>query len=146
VSATFRVIADELVAALDGASFSLAISPGLSRLAERNLPTMSSLAVTVVRQSLELQAGDRGGDLADYRLNVVIEKRIDRRQTEAVAIDPLEDLAEEILDFVSGTALATGGAPVSCEMDPVYDPEQLWEKHVFVSVISPTYRLLRDQP
>jgi len=145
-AATFRTIADELVAALDGASFSQAISPGLSRLADRTPQDLETLAVTVVRQAITLTEGDRGGDLADYRLNIVLEKKVSRRDAEAVAIDPLEDLAEEILDFVSAADLDTPGPPVACEQDPIFDPETLKTKHIFLSVITPTYRHLRTQP
>ena len=146
MSATFRTIADELVAALAGATFSQSISPSLTRLADRSLPDLATLSIAVVRQSVTLLPGDRAGAMANYRLNVVIEKKIDRQATEATAIDPLEDLAEEILDFIQGTALTTVDAPIACEHDPIYDPDALRERHTFASVISPTYALLRTQP
>jgi hypothetical protein len=146
MSAVFRTIADELVAALAGASFSIQISPATSWQTELNLAALSTLTVAVIRQALALEPGDRAGDLADYRLNVMVAKRIDPRQSEAQTLDPLEDMADEILDFVAGTALATAGKPVKCEQEQIFDPKALQEKHVFLSVITPTYRLLRTQP
>lgn len=142
-------IADAVVAELNDTAFSLPFTAVRAYRPVYELPEMSELHVTVVPRGVVISRSDRASHQQDYRVDVAVQKRLGA--VEAVAMDPLMDLVEELCDHFKGLVLAApDGLPayrqascVGIENEPVYAPEHLEEMRQFTSVITVTFRTWR---
>ena len=107
------------------------------------LPEMKTLHVTVVPRALEMQTSSRTLVQHDYGVDVAVQKKFE--SDEAVELDPLMALVEEIIDFFRLRRLEAvpGAAWIETENSPVYSQEHMQKFRQFTSVIALTFRVLR---
>ena len=107
------------------------------------LPEMQQLHVTVVPNGVTVHPAGRGLIQHDYAVDVAVQKKFDTN--EAVELDPLMALVEEIADFFRLRRL--GAAPdavwAKTENSPVYSQEHMEQFRQFTSVVTLTFRVLR---
>jgi len=107
------------------------------------LPEMKTLHVTVVSRGVEMQVSSRTLVQHDYGIDVAVQKKFDT--DEAVELDPLMALVEEIADFFRLRRLeaAPEAAWIKTENNPVYSQEHMEQFRQFTSVVTLTFRVLR---
>lgn len=101
------------------------------------------ILVTVVPSNISRvpRESTRGGDQWQYDIDIGVQKRFD--QLENVDLDPLTDLAEEIMDYVNGLSLDSSDASlVDIQNDPVFAPDHI-SQQVFTSIVTATYAVRR---
>ena len=141
-------IADAVVAALNGAHLSQAVSAERYYLPEFDLPEMDQLHVSVVPAELDEEIADRTRDRAEYKIHVAVQKRVTKQDPsglDTAAIDGLMRLVEEIDDLFRHKPLL--GYPeahwTKTENKPIYDPKHLKEHGQFTSLLVFTFRVAR---
>ncbi len=136
-------IADAVVTALSGGSFSQPVSAERHYRPLFDLEDMQTLHVTVVPKGVTVAAGSRGASAHEYEVDVAVQQKL--QTADAAEIDPLMDLVEEIGDFFRSTRLASypDAAWVRTEHAPVYAPEHMDELRQFTSVLTLTFRTMR---
>jgi len=107
------------------------------------LPEMKTLHVTVVPQGVDMQVSSRTLVQHDYGIDVAVQKKFEA--DDAVELDPLMALVEEIADFFRLRRLDAVPAAiwVKTENKPVYSQEHMQQFRQFTSVITLTFRVLR---
>ena len=107
------------------------------------LPDMKTLRVTVVPQGVEMQVLSRTLVQHDYGIDVAVQKKFEA--DDAVELDPLMALVEEISDFFRLRRLDAVSAAIwtRTENKPVYSQEHMQQFRQFTSVITLTFRVLR---
>ena len=107
------------------------------------LPEMKTLHVTVVPRGVEMAVSSRSLVQHDYGVDVAVQKKFDT--DEAVELDPLMALVEEIADFFRLRRLTAvpGAAWAKTENSPVYSQEHMEQFRQFTSVATLTFRVLR---
>lgn len=129
-------IADAMVVALNGASFTQAFTAVRSFRPRYTMPELATLRVTVVPKSRTQEQLTRTSNREDIEIDVGIQKQVGADDS---AIADLLDLADEIIDFVDRNEI--GGAKwLGVTNDPVYDPVRINEDNVFFTVL--TFRML----
>jgi hypothetical protein len=139
------IVADDVVSALNGGTFSVEFTAERVYRIQLNLETMGdSLYVHVVPRSREIESLTRSGTQRE----IVVDVAIRQHMAEGAGnddLDALMNLAQEIADFFgpAGTAKLDGGAAwLRTEHEPLFDPPHLDQANVFFSVISFTFKLL----
>jgi len=133
-------IADSIVTALNGESFSMAFAAVRAYRPLYELKDLASLHVTVVPKALELSGATRGLIQNDVQIDIGVQQKLDSVEDEAEDTDTLMGLVEEVADFIQSTGSFGGATVVSVANDPIYAPEHLDELRVFTSVITVTLR------
>jgi len=107
------------------------------------LPEMKTLHVTVAPHGVEMQVSSRSLVQHDCGVDVAVQKKFDT--AEAVELDPLMALVEEIADFFRLRRLeaAPDAVWVKTENSPVYSQEHMEQFRQFTSVVTLTFRVLR---
>ena len=106
------------------------------------LPEMTTLHVTVVPHSLEMQASGRSMVQHDYGIDVAVQKKFEKDQP--AELDPLMTLVEEIIDFFRLRRLESLNAVcVRASNEPVYSQEHMEQFRQFTSVVTLTFRVIR---
>ena len=107
------------------------------------LPEMKTLHVTVVPRGVEMQVSSRTLVQHDYGIDVAVQKKFEA--DDAVELDPLMALVEEISDFFRLRRLDAVSAAIwtRTENKPVYSQEHMQQFRQFTSVITLTFRVLR---
>ena len=107
------------------------------------LPEMKTLHVTVVPRGVDMQVSARTLVQHDYGIDVAVQKKFEA--DDAVELDPLMALVEEIADFFRLRRLDAVPAAiwVKTENKPVYSQEHMQQFRQFTSVITLTFRVLR---
>ena len=95
--ATFTDIAEAVKDELNGHDFSQEFEAVRLYQPLFELPEMKTLRVTVVPRGVEMQVSSRSLVQHDYQVDVAVQKKFDT--DEAVELDPLMALVEEIADF-----------------------------------------------
>lgn len=136
-------VADAVVAALNGATFSQPVSAVRSYLPQFELAEMDELHVTVVPKAVEIAGASRGSAAYDYKIDVAVQKRF--QTGDAAELDPLLHLVEEIADHFRLKRLEgyPGAAWTKTEYAALYAPEHMENLRQFTSVVTLTFRVLR---
>lgn len=149
MSADSVTIAEAMVTALNGGSFSLSFMAERSYVPVRRLEDLGTLRVTVVPSGRELEILDRSRRaMVSHSIDVGVQQRIGTgTMTEAqilAACDPLAALVEEISDFLQYAPLAvTDAVCTEVRNAPIYSPQHIDERRVFTSVLTFVYQLPR---
>jgi hypothetical protein len=140
--ATIIQIADAVVAQLNAAAFSQALTATRHYAPSFKLPDMKELHVTVVPRAISSTSLDRSRDTFSYEVDVAVQKKTDGEQ---LALDALMTLVEEIADRFRAEPLASfpGARCMDVKNAPVFSPEHLDEFRQFTSVLILTFRLVR---
>ena len=147
-SATAIQIADAVVAALNGAGLSQPVTAVRYYLPEFDSKEMDQLHVSVVPAELDEEIADRTRDRAEYKIHVAVQQRVSKQDPpglDTAAIDGLMQLVEEIDDLFRHKPLAGLDAAhwTKTENKPIYDPKQLKDNSLFVSLLALTFRTVR---
>lgn len=134
-------IADAVVAALNGGTFSQPVAAERHYQPKFELSEMTDLKVSVVPRGLLSKTLDRGRDSFDYQIDLAVQQKTDMTPA---ALDALMGLVEEIADRFRRQPLSgTDARCVEVENDPVYSPEHLESLRQFTSVLTLTFRVPR---
>lgn len=132
-------IADAVVDALNGYSFSETFTAVRSFRPRYDLTELATLRVTVVPKSRTQEQLTRTSNREDIEIDVGIQKQV---STDDGAVEDLMELADEIVDFMDRNEV--GGAKwMGMTNDPIYDPTYLTEKNVFFTVLTFKMMLVR---
>ena len=132
-------IADAVVDALNGYSFSETFTAVRSFRPRYDLTELATLLVTVVPKSRTQEQLTRTSNREDIEIDVGIQKQV---STDDGAVEDLMELADEIVDFMDRNEV--GGAKwMGMTNDPIYDPTYLTEKNVFFTVLTFKMMLVR---
>ena len=139
-------LAEALVEALNGGSFSQEFTARRYYRPVFDLAEMQELHVSVVPKALQIAAAGRDRNQHDYEIDVAVQKKVADAEGEASAeVDALMTLVEEIADHLRFKRLKgyPGAAWVRTQNDPIYAAEHLEQMRQFTSVLTVTYRVLR---
>lgn len=133
-------IAEAVVASLNAGSFDPPLGAQRRYLPKFDLPDLAELKVSVVPKSVTITNATRTSSHFDYAVYVGIEKKV----ASDVEIDALVNLVEQIADHLRHNRSLTPTALfVSIANEPVWALEKLDREHVFVGVLTATYRVCR---
>jgi len=151
VTADLLVVADAVVAALVGHTFSAPYNTPLPAtrmyIPAYTLQDVATLKVPVVPRGVTTTVASRGKmQELDFRIDVSVIQQVP--DTSNATVDPLMALVQEINDFLLVTTLATGvgmvrPTSISIANEPHYDDDRLEAMSVFQSVLSVTWRGFR---
>ncbi len=141
-------IADAMVAVLNGATLSQPLTAKRYYLPEFELKEMDTLHVSVVPAELDEEIADRSRDRSEYKIHVAVQKRVAKQGSPGIdsdAIDELMALVQEIDDLLRHKPLAGYEQAhwMKTENKPIYDPKQLKENGLFVSLLAFTFHVVR---
>ena len=145
MASIITTIADAVVAAMNGAIFSRAFTAQRSYLPIFDLKDMVDLHVTVVPKGVSTEASSRNASQEEYQIDVAVQQKVDSLQAES--IDPLMALVQEIVDFWRLRRVTVGAVPAACVKAanlPVYAPEHLSQLQQFTSIVTLTFRMVRQ--
>lgn len=106
-----------------------------------DLDNLKTLAVTVVPRTLETAMLTRARDQHEIAVDVAVQQRVNAEDNDT--IDALLNLVQQIADALNRTTLDDYVWQGTVN-DPIYAPDHLYEKRVFTSVLTVTYRVARD--
>lgn len=133
-------IADALVTALNGQTFSQPFTAARAYRAAFDLQEMKDLHVTVVPKGLKLITAGRGVAQSDVQIDIGVQKKLSTGDD--AEIDELMGLVQEIAEFVRTTRQFGEAAWVKTENTPIYSQEHLGELRQFTSVLTLTLRVM----
>jgi hypothetical protein len=135
-------IAEAVVAALNGHSFSQPFISERSFLPKFDLKELKTLKVVVVPRGRVLSVADRSRAQQDYAIDIGVLLKLSG--TTPGQVDPMISLVEEIADFFRAKRLSDypAAAWLKTEHNPLYDLEHLDQLRQFTSVMSVTYRFV----
>lgn len=138
--ATVVEIANAIVSALNGRSWSMPFTATHSYLPRHSLGDFEEIKVTVVARSVRIEDASRGTAQLVYVYDIAFQKRVDEAETEDVL-----NLVEEVIVFLSSEALP--GYPQAkvgdIQNDPPYLIEHLEDFRVLTSVVTVEYEVWR---
>lgn len=105
---------------------------------------VAGLKVYVLTLGQQVENTTRFADQFTYQVKVAIYQKA--KPDDVATLDGLVAFAEEVIDLLRSKKQLTNYAEASLAgigNEPVYDPAQLNENHVFQTVITLDYRLLR---
>ena len=135
-------IADALVTALNGHSFSEPFTAARAYRPAFDLKDMTDLHVTVVPHGIEMSMLGRNVVQDDVQIDLAVQKRLSAPESEDNEIDALMALVREITDFVRSTGQFAGAVWTRTENVPIFSPEHLGELRQFTSVLTLTLRVI----
>ena len=134
-------IADALVAELKTGVFSEPLTVVRRVLPEYELTELKTLTITVVPKSVEIANITRQSTSFDVAIDIGIQQKIGK-DTDAEVLR-LSGIVSELVAFLNRRSLPTGKAQFcTIANEPVYAPEMLSEKRLFLSVVTVTYKVL----
>jgi len=133
-------IADAVVTALNGQSFSQPFTAARAYLPAFDLREMKDLHVTVVPKGVELTTAGRGLAQSDVQIDIGVQQKL--ATSDEAEIDALMGLVQEIAEFVRATRQFGEAVWVKTENTPIYSPEHLGELRQFTSVLTLTLRVM----
>jgi len=135
-------IAEAVKDAMNGHSFSQPFTATRQYRPTFELKDMAVLHVTVVPHAVELASLSRTKQQYDVQVHVAVQKKF--KEDSPAELDPLMDLAEEVMDFWRMRRLENAGATcVAVANAPIYSTEHMAELRQFTSLITLTFRLFR---
>lgn len=112
---------------------------------EFDLAELTTMRVTVVPKGLEISGSGRNANQHDIRVDVALQQKV--TAVDNTALDPLMTLVEQVANQLRLRRLELGGGGsaiwVKTENDPIYAPEQLQTKQVFISLLTFTFRVVK---
>lgn len=133
-----QAVADEL----QQGSFSQPITAKRGYLPRVDRDELASLRVTVVPAAQVWERVSRSESQEDHTIDVAIQRSVD--PDDASGIDALMALVQEVADHFNGAVTDSPRAVcIGIESEPVYSPDHLEKLHVFTSVLSLTFRIIR---
>ena len=115
------------------------VSAALDWRAERKLSELAALDVTLLRRQNTGVRADRNSWRDQYTFDLVIRKRFEPRGADAVELDPYEDLATELRDFLRPLSYTLADDSIAhteaADIVTPYDPQAFDKEHVFLTVI-----------
>jgi hypothetical protein len=133
-------IADAVVAALNGQTFSQPVTAVRAYRAAFDLQDMKDLHVTVVPKGVELVTAGRGVAQSDVQIDIGVQKKL--ATGDDAEIDELMALVQEIAEFIRATRQFGDAVWVKSENSPIYSQEHLGELRQFTSVLMLTLRVM----
>jgi len=137
-------IAEAIKNALHAHAFSMDFVARRSYRPRVDLEELTEILVTVVPAGITPNPAEstRGGTRHDCTVDIGIQRRYEDDSN--AGLDPLVELAEEIMDYLRSLDLgdAHGARLAAVENDPVFAPEHM-DQRVFTSVIKATYAVWR---
>ena len=137
-------IADSVTSELNAQAFSQTFTAQRHYLPVFSLPEMKDLHVTVVPKSVTIQPAGRAHNQHDCAIDVAVQKKL--QSAENAEIDPLLNLADEIADHFRFKRLDSfpDAVWIKTEHSPIYAPEHLDQLRQFTSVLTLTFRVVRE--
>ena len=136
-------IADAVLAALNGHSFSQSFTAVRAYRAEYDLRDMGALRVTVVPKAVEMTTAGRGLAQSDIQIDLAVQKKLSANSSgDNAEIDALMGLVQEIAEFIRSTGRFSDAVWGKTENSPIYAPEHLGEMRLFTSVLTLTLRTI----
>ena len=136
-------LADAIVEYLNDGSFALSFDANRRLAPSFSLQELESLQVSVVPKVLSVAPFSRTEFTYDIGVDIGIQKRVDP-QSDA-EIDSLMTLVAEVLDYLLNATIP--GHPsarwTESKNEPIYSPQTLDEKRVFMSVITVMYSVTK---
>ncbi|MBX3448193.1 MAG: hypothetical protein KF777_01465 [Planctomycetaceae bacterium] len=145
MSAVPVALADAIVADLNGAAFSLALTAERGYVLPVKLEGSTTLKAWVMPAEIESEAVDQETDGELHQVHVALVQKVANFAN--ATIDPLIQLGEEIRDSFRNRSWLTEELDAFVEKRDsklLYDPERLRAKHQFLSVITLTCRANRE--
>jgi hypothetical protein len=135
-------VADDVVTLLNQHVFSQVFAAVRSKRPSYELEELDALAVVVTGRGVDLESGNRSKDLHGVLIEIaVINKLAGNENTDT---DPLDDLVQEIVDYLRRHALPTAEAQYqTASYETITDEELLERQQCFFGLISITYQGLR---
>lgn len=135
-------IADQLIIELNANPFSIAFVSARSFNPIFSPEEMGTLRVSVIPTGARVELLSRNKSSEDFQVSVAVQKRV---ADLSAAVEPLLALIEEIDLFVRFRRLGgtVNAVWVGTEINPLIDPNQLNQEHVFISVLDFTFRVYR---
>lgn len=133
-------IAEAVVAALNGHTFSQPFTAQRAFRPVFDLAEMKDLHVTVVPKGVELSTAGRGLAQSDVQIDIGVQKKL--AAGDNAEIDALIGLVQEVAEFVRATGRFGDAAWVKTENTPIYSQEHLGELRQFTSVLTLTLRVM----
>jgi len=133
-------IAEAVVAALNGHTFSQPFTAQRAFRPVFDLADMKELHVMVVPKGVELSTAGRGLAQTDVQIDIGVQKKL--ATGDNAEIDSLVGLVQEIAEFVRATGRFGDAAWVKTENTPIYSQEHLGELRQFTSVLTLTLRVM----
>jgi len=135
-------IADAVTAELAGGSFSQGFTPVRLFRPDFDVRDLSTLHVSVVPAGIEEQQESRSTSRQDVEIQIGVQQKV---TDDNAAIDPLVLLVQEIGDFFRERRLVNFQAAMwrRTEIRPLYFPDELRERGIFVSIPTITFRVFR---
>jgi len=137
---TIADIAEAVVAALNGHTFSPPFTAQRAYRAAFDLKDMKDLHVAVVPKGVEMSTAGRGLAQSDVQIDIGVQKKL--AAADNAEIDALMELTQEIAEFVRATRQFGDAAWVRTENLPIYSQEHLAELRQFTSVLTLTLRVM----
>ena len=136
-------IAEQVALELNGGAFSLTFFSERHYLPRFDQTEMDELRVLVVPRGTRVERSARDSWQHDYQIDVAIAQKV--ADEEASTLDPLMGLVEELAEYMRGRALNTDPTThcVAVENAPIYSPDHLDDKRLFLSVLRLTFRTWR---
>ncbi len=133
-------IADAIVAAVNGHTFSQPFTAQRAYRPVFDLADMTDLHVTVVPKGVELFTAGRGLTQSDVQVDIGVQKKLAAGNN--AEIDALVGLVQEVAEFVRVTGRFGDAAWLRTENTPIYSAEHLGELRQFTSVLTLTLRVM----
>ena len=133
-------IADAVVVALNGHSFSETFTAVRAYRPEYDLREMADLRVTVVPKAVEMTTAGRGLAQSDIQLDLAVQKKLSSGDN--TEIDTLMGIVQEIAEFIRAIGRFGDAVWIRTENVPIYSQEHLGEMRLFTSVLTLTLRVL----
>lgn len=136
-------LADAIVAKLNGGTFSDPITAARRVLPEYELAELKTLTVTVVPKSVVIANVTRQATSFEVAIDIGIQQKIGK-DTDAEVLR-LSGIVSEIVMFLNRRSLPAIKAQFkTIANEPVYAPEMLSEKRLFLSVLTVTYTVMES--
>lgn len=135
---TIADIAEAVVTALNGHTFSQPFTAARAYRAAFDLKDMKDLHLTVVPKGVEMSTAGRGLSQSDVQVDIGVQKKLSAADN--TEIDALMGLVQEIAEFVRSTGRFGDAVWLRTENLPIYSQEHLAELRQFTSVLTLTLR------
>jgi len=139
-STTFT-LADDVVTALNGESFSQSFTAARYIVPMFNLPDLAALKVSVIPRSRAKEVETRGSNASQHKLELGFQKHLTDVNDTSEA-DPMDYLVEEVEDFLLGESI---GDYTCIEIehiladDSLFAKEHIYSDKVYTAVVVATY-------
>jgi len=136
-------MADAIVADLKTGTFSEPLTVHRRVLPEYELAELKTLTITVVPKSVQIANVTRQSTSFEVAIDIGIQQKIGKDIDDEVL--RLSGIVSEIVTFLNRRSLPTLKAQFkTIANEPVYAPEMLSEKRLFLSVLTVTYTVMES--